>query len=251
VQTTNLDLKDFPPLQKVVDVTKLKFLDNPGLDAVRAAFQVHDGRLFVQPFDVKLAGTTMRVSGSNGLDQSLQYTLGLKVPRSLMGGAANDAIAGLVSKAGAAGLNLSAAPEIPLAIQLGGTVTSPSVKADVGSLTSSVMEGAQKAVEQAATQKVDSAAMRLVQEAEQQAAGIRQQAESLAASVKREGYQQADSLTAKATNPLLKAAAQPAADQLRKQADQKAAAIISEANKRADDVVAEARRKAGETSGQK
>ena len=251
VQTTNLDLKDFPPLQKVVDVTRLKFLDNPGLDAIRAAFQVHDGRLFVQPFDVKLAGTTMRVSGSNGLDQSLQYTLGLKVPRSLIGGAANDAIAGLVSKAGAAGLNLSAAPEIPLAIQLGGTVTSPSVKADVGSLTSSVTEGAQKAVEQAATQKVDSAAMRLVQEAEQQAAGIRQQAESLAASVKREGYQQADSLTAKATNPLLKAAAQPAADQLRKQADQKAASIISEANKRADDVVAEARRKAAQPSGQK
>ena len=54
----------------------------------------------MQPFDVKLAGTTMTVSGSNGFDQSMQYRLGLRVPRSLMGGGANSAIGGLVSKAG-------------------------------------------------------------------------------------------------------------------------------------------------------
>src|SRR5204863_1684302 len=45
VQTSNLDLKNFPPLEKVVDVTKLKFLDNPGLNALRAAFQIKGGRL--------------------------------------------------------------------------------------------------------------------------------------------------------------------------------------------------------------
>jgi len=245
VQTTNLDLKDFPPLQKVVDVTKLQFLDNPGLNAVRTAFQIKEGRLFVQPFDVKIGGTTVNVAGSNGLDQSLQYTLGLKVPRSMLGGGANEALAGLMSKAGQAGVNLSAASEIPLGIQLGGSVTSPTVKADVGSLTSSVTSGATDAVKAAATQKVDSAAMRAVAEAEKQAAGIRQQGESLAASVKREGYAQADSLTAKATDPLAKMAAKPAADQIRKQTDSKAASIAAEANKRADDLVAQAKKQAG------
>ena len=75
-------------------MTKLQFLDNPTLGAISAAFQIHDGRLFVKPFDVKLGGTTMNVSGSNGLDQSLQYTLGLKVPRSMLGGGANQALAG-------------------------------------------------------------------------------------------------------------------------------------------------------------
>jgi uncharacterized protein involved in outer membrane biogenesis len=244
VQTSNLDLKDFPPLEKVVDVTKLKFLDNPGLDALRAAFQIKDGRLFVQPFNVKLGGTTMTVNGSNGFDQSLRYDLGLRVPRALLGGGANQAIAGLASKAGAAGIDLSAAPEIPLGIKITGTVTNPSVTADVGSLTSSVAQGAQKAVTQAVTQKVDSAAMRLVQEAEQRAAAIRQQAESLAATVKQAGYRQADSLTGKASNPLAQIAAKPAADLLRKQSDEKAAGIIREANQRADSLVAAARRQA-------
>jgi hypothetical protein len=246
VQTSNLDLRDFPPLEKVVDLTKLKFLDNPGLDALRAAFQIKDGRLFVQPFNVKLGGTTMSVSGSNGFDQSLRYDLGLRVPRSLMGGGANQAIGGLLSKAGAAGIDLNAAPEIPLGIQIGGTVTSPSIAVDVGSLASSVTKSAEKAVTQAVTQKVDSAAMRLVQEAEQRAAAIRKEAQTLADKVKQEGYQQADSLAGKSSNPLAQLAAKPAADLLRKQSDEKAASIIREASQRADSLVAQARRKAGQ-----
>lgn len=246
-QTSQMVIKDFPALEKVVDVTKLQFLDNPTMQALRAAFQIKDGRLFVQPFDVKVGGTTMNVSGSNGLDQSLQYTLGLSVPRALMGSAANNAIAGLMSKAGAAGVDLAAASEIPLGIKLGGTVTSPTVTADVGKVTSSVKEGVQQAVTQAATKEVSAEAMKLVQEAEQQAAAIRQEAQSLAETVKKEGYQQADALTANASNPILKAAAKPAADKLRKESDDKAAGIVRDANQRADGIVAAARKQAGQT----
>ena len=251
LQTSQMILKDFPALEKAVEATKLQFLDNPTLKALRAVFQIKDGRLSVQPFDVKLGETTMNVAGSNGLDQSLQYTLGLRVPRSLMGGGANQAIAGLISKAGAAGVDLSAAPEIALGLQIGGTVTNPTVKADVSSVASSVKEGAEKAVRAAVTEKVDSAALRLVQQAEQKAASIRQEGQALADKVKKEGYQQADSLTARAGNPLARLAAKPAADALRKQSDDKAAGILSEANQRADDLVAEARRKAGQPPGQR
>ena len=251
LQTSEMVLKDFPALEKVVDVTKLRFLDNPTLQALRTAFQIRDGRLFVEPFDVKLGGTTMNVSGSNGLDQSLRYTLGLRVPRALMGGAANQALTGLVSKAGQAGVDLAAAPEIPLGIQVGGTVTNPTVTADVGSVASSVKEGVQQAVQQAATQKLSAEAAKLVQEAERKAASIRQEGQALADKVKQEGYQQADSLTARATNPMLQLAAKPAADQLRKQADSKAADIVREANQRADSLVAQARRQVGQTPGEK
>jgi hypothetical protein len=244
LQTSQMVLKDFPALEKVVDVTKLQLLNNPTLDALRAAFQIRDGRLFVDQFPVKIGGTTLTVSGSNGFDQSLKYDLGLKVPRSMLGSDATRAIGGLISKAGQAGINLSAAPEIPLGIQLGGTVTSPTVTADVGSLASSVTQGAEQAVKQAVTAKVDTAGARLVAEAEQKAAAIRQQAESLAASVKRTGYAQADSLVSKANGPLAQAAAGVAADRLRKESDEKSASIIKEADQRANALVAEARKQA-------
>ncbi|MBA2459186.1 MAG: hypothetical protein H0V43_09575, partial [Gemmatimonadales bacterium] len=250
LQTSQLVLEDFPALQRVVDVTKLQFLDNPALKAIRTAFQIRDGRLHVDPFAVNLGRTTMNVSGSNGLDQSLQYALRLRVPRSELGDAASRAVAGLVSRAGSAGIDLQAAQEIELGIQLAGTVTNPSVKVDAGSVVASAKEEVTQAVREAATEKLSAEAARLVQEAEQRAAAIRQEAQTLAESVKGEGYKQADALTARATNPILRAAAEPAADQLREEADEKAAEIIREAGKRADDVVAEARRKAGGSTGQ-
>ena len=241
LQTSQLVLEDFPALEKVVDVTKLQFLDNPTMRALRTAFQIRDGRLHVEPFAVNIGKTTMNVSGSNGLDQSLQYALTLKVPRSELGTAANQAVAGLVSRAGGAGIDLQAAQEIELGIQLGGTVTNPSVKADVGSVVASVKEETERAVRDAATQKLSAEKAKLVQDAEQRAAAIRKEAQALADNVKKEGYAQADVLTAKATNPILQAAAKPAADKLRKEADQKAAGIVSEADKRAEDIVAKAR----------
>ena len=75
--TSVLTLHDFPAMQKIVDVTKLQFLNNPTLQPLKAAFAIQDGRLSVKPFDVKAGGITMNVAGSNGLDQSLLYTLGL------------------------------------------------------------------------------------------------------------------------------------------------------------------------------
>ncbi|MDQ3224279.1 MAG: hypothetical protein M3Q75_12540, partial [Gemmatimonadota bacterium] len=244
-QTSNVALQNFPAMEKIVDVTKLGILNNPTMQALNAAFQIKEGRLVLQPFDVKLGGMTMNVAGSNGIDQSMEYTLGLQVPRSLLGGGANQAISSIVSKAGGAGIDLSSAPVIPLAIQLGGTVTNPVVKADVGSLTSSVAQGAQQAVKQAVEQKVDSVAMRVVQEAERQAAAIRQQAESLAAKIKLAGYEQADALTAKAgSDPLAAAGANLAADQLRQQTDAQAQGIVTEATRRAESLVAQARRQA-------
>jgi hypothetical protein len=241
--TSPIALHDFPVMQKIADATKLQFLKDPTLQPLKASFRIQDGRLIVKPFDVKVGGITMTVAGANGFDQSLQYTLGLRVPRSMLGGA-NDAISGLVSKAGGAGINLAAAPEIPLAIQIGGTVTNPSVKVDVSTVASSVTKGA----EQAVTTKVSAEATRLVQEAEQRAAVVRQDAQTLADKVKTEGYRQADSLVAKAGgNPLLQVAAKPAADKLRKQADDKAAGIVRAANERADSVVAAARQRAEKT----
>jgi hypothetical protein len=241
LETSELAVRDFPALTKLAQATKLDILNNPTLEALRAAFTIDNGRLTVQPFDVKVAGIAATIAGSNGLDQSLQFTLGLRVPRSLLGGAANQALAGLASKASQAGIDLAGAPEIPLAVQVGGTVTNPTIKLDLASAGSSVKAAAQQAV----TQQASAAATQLVQEAQQRAAAIVQSAQALADTVKQTGYRQADSLTAKAgDNPLMQVAAKAAADKLRKQSDDKAAAIVRAANQRADSMVATARAQA-------
>ena len=96
LQTSKLLIQDFPALDKMASATKLNFLNDPTLHALRSQFAIRDGRLHLQPFTVSLGGTSMTVAGSNGLDQSLQYNLGLRVPRSLIGADANQAISGPV-----------------------------------------------------------------------------------------------------------------------------------------------------------
>ena len=256
LQTTRLVIEDFPALDRLAGLTKLEFLDDPTLRALRSRFQIREGRLHVEPFSVPIGPTTMQVSGSNGLDQSLDYLLQLPVPRSALGADASQAIAGIVSKAAGAGLDLQGASTIPLGIRLTGTVTNPSIDTEIGKAATAAVEDAKQAVQEAAEQKVeavvDSAklraaaqAQRLVAEAEQQAAKIRAEAQALAETVKREGYGQADSLVGRSEGPFARAAAEVAADRLRKETDRKSASIVEAAAKRADALVAEARKRSG------
>ena len=47
--TSQLALHDFPVMQKIVDATKLQFLNNPTLQALKTAFSIQNGRLVVSP----------------------------------------------------------------------------------------------------------------------------------------------------------------------------------------------------------
>lgn len=263
LQTSRLVLQDLPAMIKVADALKMEQLRNPTFDAIRSSVQIRDGRVHIDPFDVRLGESTMRVAGSHGIDQSMQYTLHLRVPRSELGAAANRAVASLVSQAGRTGVDLQAAEAVELDVQLGGTVTNPSVKTSLGSVVASAKESVEQAARQEVAERVDLAkeradsaadearrkaqaeAARLVGEAEQRAAAVREEAKRVAEGVRKEGYAQADALLARATSPIARAAAQPAADRIRKEADAKADRIINEADTRADEIVAEARRKAG------
>ncbi|HET8648858.1 MAG TPA: AsmA-like C-terminal region-containing protein, partial [Gemmatimonadales bacterium] len=221
---------------------------------LRAAFEISGGRFRVEPFTVAIGQATMNVSGSNGLDQSLDYALRIQVPRGLIGPEANQAMSGILSKAAAAGLNIQTAPEIALGAKIGGTVTNPSLSLDLAGAASSATQAVQQAAEekvksltdtarQKAQAAVDTAAARVVREAQEKADQIRARARALADTVKQTAQVQADSLVAKAGNdPLKQAAAKLAADRLRKEGDNRAAQIVRTADAQADSLVAAARR---------
>jgi F0F1-type ATP synthase membrane subunit b/b' len=210
---------------------------------------------------VHVGQVTIGVVGSNGIDQTLDYTLHLNIPRSELGGDANRAIAGLISRAGKTGIDLKAAEVIALDVRLGGTITNPTIQTNLGDVVASagqnVKEAAQKEVAErvdSLKQRADSAAdearrkaqaeaERLIADAEQRAAAVRAEAQKLAETVRREGAAKADSLVARASNPLAKAAARPVADRLKKEANDRADQIVREADKRAADLVAQARSK--------
>jgi hypothetical protein len=262
LRTSELLLQGLPLLGKLADAVKINQLRSPTLDSLRASIEIRDGRVHVKPFTVRVGKSAMRVEGSHGIDQSLQYTLGVRVPRSELGADANRAIAGLVSRAGKTGIDLQTADTVGLEVRVGGTLTNPTIQTNLGDVGASVGEGVKQAAQKELTERVDSAkarvdsatdearrkaqaeAERLIGEAEQRAAAMRAEARKLAETVRREGSARADSLAARATNPIAKVAADAAANRLRKEANDRADGIIREADKRAADLVAEARKKA-------
>lgn len=263
-QTGRLVVEGFPALVRLSELLSLDQLRNPALDAVRSSFEIMDGRLHIRPFDVNLGPLALTVSGSNGIDQSLDYDLALAVPSSMLGSAASNAISQLASRAGRAGIDLQAAEVISINVDVTGTVTSPSVSPNFAGTAGSLREGVQQAVQTEVEsrvaeveQRVDSAreavrdrareeAARIVAEAEEQAARIRTEADSLAAKVRREGEEQASALVERATNPAARIAAQAAADRLRREADVQADRIEREADERANALVSQAQERAAQ-----
>ena len=266
LKTSDLVIQGLPVLGKIADAVKLEQLRNPTLDSLRASIQIQAGRVQVNPFTVRAGRSALQVAGSHGFDQTLQYTLGLRVARADLGAAANQAIASLIARAGRTGLNLQAADTVALAIKVGGTITSPTIQTNLADLVASTGQSVKEAAQQAVAQRVDSLkqqadsaadearkkaqaqAEQMIAQAEQQAAAIRAEAQKLADTVRLEANTRADSLVARTTNPIAKAAAQAAANRLKKEANDRADAMIREADKRANDVVAEARKKAAQIS---
>ena len=266
LKTSDLVIQGLPLLGKIADAIKLEQLRNPTLDSLRASVQIKAGRVQVNPFTVRAGRSALQVAGSHGFDQSLQYTLGLRVARADLGAAANQAIASLISRAGRTGLNLQAADTVALGIKVGGTITSPTVQTNLADLVASTGQSVKQAAQQAVAQQVDSLkekadsaadearkkaqaqAEQMIAQAEHQAAAIRAEAQKLADTVRFEANTRADSLVARTTNPIAKAAAQAAASRMKKEASDRADAMIREADKRANDVVAEARKKAAQIS---
>jgi hypothetical protein len=260
--TAGVAIQDFPPLEKLADAIHVEQLRDPMMRAIKAAFTIEKGRLFVKPFDVNVGNLAMTVSGSNGLDQSLDYDLALAVPTSLLGASASQAIDKLAANAGRAGIDLGSAQAVSIGVKVTGTVTDPNVRPSFTGTATSLKEGVQRAVQTQvetrvteAKEKVDSAAIearkrasaraeQIINEAEQRAAQIRAAADTAAARVRGEADEKAKALVEKASNPALRIAAQAGADKLRREADAQANNIIREAGERADSVVAEARRKA-------
>ena len=121
-------LEGFEPLNKLaagLNVSELKKLE---LNNVLANFKIENGRLNVAPFNLKKGDVLMNIQGSNGLDQSLDYQLGINIPRAMMGKAnatANTLLASLNSKAGT---NVTLNEMVKVNAQIGGSVTKPTIK---------------------------------------------------------------------------------------------------------------------------
>ena len=128
LSTSNVVIQNFAPISKMADALKMEQYKKLALNDVNLSFQFKDGKVTVEPFDMKIGNTNANVSGSTGFDQTINYVWNLDVPRSEFGGAANATLTSLVSQAQSKGANINVGERINVNILVGGTVTQPTIK---------------------------------------------------------------------------------------------------------------------------
>ncbi len=150
-------LSKFAPLEKIASTLNVSQLQQISLKDVKAFFEFSNGKMLVKPFTVKLKDIEMEIGGLQGFDQSIDYTINLKLPRAMMGAQANQLINSLASTASAKGIPVNVGETVNLKLDLGGTVTSPTIKTDLKQSGESLAAQMKEQVKEFAQAKVDSA----------------------------------------------------------------------------------------------
>jgi uncharacterized protein involved in outer membrane biogenesis len=154
-------LKDFAPTDKLAQALHLDQLKDLAMKDIKTNFSFKNGRVVVDPFHVKVKDIDMEIGGSHGFDQSLDYDLAMKLPRSLLGGQANSAVNDLVAKAGSKGVNIKPDDQVALPVKVGGTLTNPVLKMDLKSALSSTANSLKQQAADLVKARVDSAKQQL------------------------------------------------------------------------------------------
>lgn len=244
-KTNKVVVGGFPPFTKLGDQLKIEQLKSMDVSNLNLKYAIKNGRLWLEPFDTKINAITTNISGSTGLDQTIDYKWKMEIPRSMFGGAANTALTGLLAKANAAaGTNVTVGEKINVNVLFAGTVTKPTVNVGMKEEAKTAVATVTTQAFNAGVDKAAEEAKRILEEARQQCEKQKAEAQVKADQEKQNGYAAADKAVEQANNPLAKIAAKKAAEIAKKEVDKKVVKIIDEAEARCIKQMEEAKVKA-------
>ena len=195
IQSNDIQLQNVEVFNQLATLLKNDKLKNIEAKDLKISFEIEDGKVRTSPFDIKMGNVTMNLSGTTGLDQTIDYAAKINIPG-----------AGALS-------NVSAT--------IGGTFTKPSIKLN----TEEVVKDVVTSVVAEKVFGVDA------EDVEAQKAAIRKQAEEAGNKLIATAQSESDKLVAKASNPLAKIAAQAAGKKLVEEAEKQAQKLKEEAEK--------------------
>lgn len=211
--TSKVVVDNFPAFVKIADALKMNNWKKFELPPVSPSFKFANGRVYVDPFEMNVNGIKSTVAGSNGFDQTIDYTMASQVPRSVLGGNANSFVDGLLATANSKGAKLSVGDVIPVNIHITGTATSPKIGTDLNKAGAKAMDDLKaKAAEEFNKKKAEAEA-----KAREEAEKLKKEAQAKIDEQKAKAQAEVDRLKKEA-----EAKAKAEADRLKKEAEQKA-----------------------------
>ncbi len=144
-------LKDSKLVSSITSLTKLDNTDQVTLKNVLLNAEIKDGKLNVNPFDVKFGDYVTTIAGSTSVDGSIDYKLKMDVPAGKLGAEYNNFIAKY------SGTKNDPNAKIPLTIGLGGNYKNPSTKLLMDDQKQQVQEALTNAAKEEGTKAIQNA----------------------------------------------------------------------------------------------
>ena len=225
-------------------------------DEIDLGFTIRDGRIMVDPFHIDFDDSRIEVSGSHGIDLSMDYKLDMNLAKSDLGEGANEMLKGMTALAAAGGLKISESDYLKVIAKITGTFNNPKVATDLSGNLKSAKEMVQAAVEEKVTEEIekveeqvrDEASKKVeetITDAEKEAARLVEEARKAGEELVKEAEVQGEKLKEEAgSNPLKQVAARTAASELVRQAEKQSENLVSEAEIKGAEIIQKARNKA-------
>ncbi len=176
IQVLEASLGQSDLMSGLSSVSKLTKVGSATLEKVKMQAEIKDGRLFVKPFNVKIGDYKTTVSGSTGIDGSIDYVLQMDVPAGQIGSQLNSLVSSLTRT------SFSGGSDLKLNIGMGNTFTDP--KFSLRSVGTADGETVQGAVTASVKEKVDEKKEEVTAQAKEKVEDLKDSAESVVAQQK-------------------------------------------------------------------
>ncbi len=262
IKISNVKLFD-----KIEKVTKLDNFNNQELKNFKTKFSVQDGKVTMLPFDTKIDGMNTNISGYTTLDQQMNYTFKVDVPKEKIPASMVKEVESAMSKLNALvpKLDIGKLPAIiPVNILATGDVKDPKITTDfkeailkatgdfkdnlINSVTETVKDTVKAVIDNTvkdAKEEIEKQKQKIISDAQKEADKLVAEAKVAADKIRAEAKKQGDALIAEAgSNPIKKKTAEVTAKKLNDEAEKKAQKVEAEAQAKADDIMRKARERA-------
>lgn len=206
LQSNDIHIQNLEAFDKLATLLKNDKLKNIEAKDIKIPFTIENGLLKTNPFDIKMGNINMNLSGTTGLDQTINYTAKIALPESATGGYISNVTA-----------------------TIGGTFSKPEIKLDTKEMINNAVKTA-----------VDSQLSKLTgKDKEERIAALREQADAAGKKLVEIAEKEGQKLIDKAQKPLEKIGAKTAASALVKEARKQADKLKEEAEKAIQKIEAE------------
>ncbi|OFX18294.1 MAG: hypothetical protein A2033_17755 [Bacteroidetes bacterium GWA2_31_9] len=212
--TKSIVITNSKMFDKLAEQLKADQFKKLALNDINLKFSIKDGKISVEPFDTKFSKSVANIGGFMDLDQNLDFKIKLKIPRSELGGAANEVVNDLFGQVSSkTGLAINPSEVIDINALIGGTSSNPTVKLDLKDQASNAVDD----LKDKAKAELDKQKAELERKAKEQADKLKADAEAKANKLKSDAEAKA-----KAEADRLKREAEAAAAKAKKDAEDKA-----------------------------